>query len=271
MLTLINGQRDAAWPVFDRGLQFGDGLFETMLCRDGAAVHFEQHWQRLQLGCRRLGIRCPDIAAPVRAAIAEQGAARAIAKLIVTRGSSRRGYQAPQPECPNWTLTVAEAPPAADYAGGVALHLCATRLPADPLLAGVKHLNRLHQVLARREWDQEYHDGLLCSHDGAVIEGCAHNLFIVERGRLATPDLSQAGVDGIMRQQVLAWCRAHGLATAVERLLPSRVLAADEVFITNSLNGVVPVRAIGGTTFQPGPVTAAIAAGMDAHMPLPQH
>lgn len=271
MLTLINGQRDAAWPVFDRGLQFGDGLFETMLCRDGAAVHFEQHWQRLQRGCQRLGILCPDIAGTVRAAIAEHGGARAVSKLIVTRGSSRRGYQAPQPDCPNWTLTVAEAPPVADHSAGVALHLCATRLPADPLLAGVKHLNRLHQVLARREWDQQFHDGLLCDHGGAVIEGCAHNLFIVERGRLATPDLSHGGVDGIMRQQVLAWCRAQGLAATVERLPQQRVLAADEVFLTNALNGVVPVRAIGGATFRPGPVTAAIAAGVDAHAPLPQH
>ncbi|WP_158616735.1 aminodeoxychorismate lyase [Corallococcus sp. CA054B] len=257
----VNGEDAAVCSVLDRGLQFGDGLFETMLCVDGAAVDLEEHWLRLQEGCGRLGIQCPDIRREVNAAIARWGTPRAVAKLVVTRGSTERGYRCAASVRPNWVLTLSDAPkhPLAHGSGGVAVKLCRTRVSLeDPQLAGVKHLNRLAQVLARREWEDEYHDGLMTDPGGRLIEGCTTNLFLVAGGTVRTPDLTACGVRGIVRQKVLDHAKASGIPCEVTQLGLQELERADEVFLTNSVFGVVPVGAVDGTKYGVGPVTARL-------------
>ncbi|MBJ7312892.1 aminodeoxychorismate lyase [Rugamonas sp. CCM 8940] len=255
-LSFINGQAGHLLPVADRGLQYGDGLFETILCLDGAAQRFELHWERLRAGCARLAIALPEIRAELHAAIADAALPRAVAKLIVTRGSSARGYACPAAVAPNWILTIAAAPSPdpARYRDGIALMTCHTRLPHDRLLAGMKHLNRLHQVLARAELGEQVQDGVMLDQQGSVIEGVLSNLFLVQRGRVLTPDLSQCGVCGILRGEVMAACRTLGLALEVRAVAPHELLDADEVFVTNVLGGVVPVRSIDGRDIPRGPV-----------------
>jgi len=254
----VNGEGSAVCSVLDRGLQFGDGLFETMLCVDGAAIDFAEHWARLQEGCRRLAIACPEIQGEVTAAISKSGAPRAVAKLIVTRGNTERGYRCTSSVRPNWVLTITDAPehPLSRGNEGVAIKLCRTRTSLDdPRLAGLKHLNRLPQVLARQEWETEYHDGLMADHAGRIIEGCTSNLFLVVGGILRTPDLTTCGVRGIVRQKILDHSSAQGIPCEVTTVETQEIERADEVFLTNSVYGIVPVSSIDGMKFRTGPTT----------------
>jgi 4-amino-4-deoxychorismate lyase len=254
----VNGEDSAVCSVRDRGLQFGDGLFETMLCVEGSAVDFVEHWARLHESCHRVGIVCPAIQDEVTAAICKWGAPRAVAKLIVTRGSTDRGYRCAPSVRPNWVLTIADAPehPLSNGNAGVAVKLCRTRISVDdPRLAGLKHLNRLAQVLARQEWDNEYHDGLMADHNGQIIEGCASNFFLVVDGILRTPDLTTCGVRGIVRQKILDHSSTHGIPCEVTTVGMREIERADEVFLTNSVSGIVPVSSIDRMKFRTGPTT----------------
>jgi 4-amino-4-deoxychorismate lyase len=252
--------------VADRGLQFGDGVFETMLCHAGAPLDFDAHWARLRHGCDRLGFACPDVRPAVIEAVRRHADRRAVAKLIVTRGCSQRGYRAAVDPVANWILTLSEAPKVDPriYETGVAVTVCRTRLAReDDRLVGLKHLNRLTQVLARSEWADEFHDGLLLDHGGAVVEGSASNVFTVTKGALVTPDLATGGVNGIVRRRVLAHARATDLSVQERTLTRAELESADEVFLTNSVYGVVPVRSIGFTRYPVGAVARRMLDAID--------
>jgi 4-amino-4-deoxychorismate lyase len=176
----------------------------------------------------------------------------------VTRGNTDRGYRCDPSARPNWILTIADAPehPLSRGNKGVVVKLCRTRVSLeDPQLAGLKHLNRLSQVLARREWDAEYHDGLMADHCGRIIEGCASNLFLVTGGTLQTPDLTACGVRGIVRQKILDHASAQGIACEVSTVGIREIERAEEVFLTNSVYGIVPVGVIDGMKFRMGRTT----------------
>lgn len=264
-IVIVNGARGGVCSPRDRGFQFGDGLFETMLSVDGGVVELERHWRRLLDGCRRLSIECPVSKEEVADVAACAESPRAVVKLIVTRGVSDRGYRCPPAVAASWALFVAPAPeyPRAARDGGVAVKMCSTRVPIeDRQLAGLKHLNRLAQVMARREWDDEYFEGLLMDPDGHVIEGCAHNLFIVEGGVLKTPNLSRSGVHGVMRERVLEHAKAIGVAVRVCALARDNLARAEEVFLTNAVNGIVPVRSINDHRYSVNMLTARFIANL---------
>ena len=264
VFAMVNGQETAALSVFDRGLQFGDGVFETMLCLAGKPRYFEEHWQRLQQGCQKLDIALPAIQQKIAALVLQYGSQRAVAKLIVTRGATTRGYRCPSSTQPDWILTInpfASLPRSA-YTAGVRVRLCQTRLPLDPQLAGIKHLNRLHQVLARKEWEDEYHDGLLQNYQGEVIEACASNVFAIIDDKILTPDLSSAGVQGIVRKKVLEYCELQKIFCAVQPLTVSDLCRAQEVFLTNSVYGILPVASIDNQSFTVGSLTLELLEAM---------
>src|SRR5690606_9520667 len=170
-----------------------------------------------------------------------------VAKLIVTRGEGQRGYAPPQPCQPLRILQSAPLPqyPVAHAERGVRLFPCVTRLAEQPLLAGLKHLNRLEQVLARAAWqDAECAEGLMRDSSGRVIEGVYSNLFLVIGGVLVTADLSRCGVAGVMRAEILQQARSLGLVIELRDISFEELLGADEVFLCNSLYGIWPVRAL---------------------------
>lgn len=249
---LIDGAPGETVNALDRGLAYGDGVFRTLAVRDGKPEFWRQHMAKLAADCARLGLPAPDVAAladDARRLIG--GAERAVFKIIVTRGTGGRGYKPPEPPTP--TRIAMRAPwPAYDSAmaeDGVAVRLCATRLGLQPRLAGVKHLNRLEQVLARAEWsDPAVAEGLMLDADGHVVEGVMSNLFVVRGGEVATPDLSRCGVAGVTRGLLLQSAR-------VAHLTLDDVRAADELFLTNSLIGIWPVRRLDGQDYAVGPVT----------------
>ncbi len=257
-LSWVDGQPAEGLPVHDRALAYGDGLFETIKVVGGQPELLDRHLQRLASGCQRLAIPCDIdlVSSYLSAFCAELG--RGVAKLIVSRGEGRRGYAPPIPCQPRIVLTGSPLPdyPKAHAEQGVRLFPCTTRLAEQPILAGLKHLNRLEQVLARAEWqDLAFAEGLMRDTSGRVIEGVFSNLFIVDSARLMTPSLELCGVAGVMREEVLERARQVGVSTLVCDLSLEQLHRADEVFVCNSLYGIWPVRQLDASVWSVGPVT----------------
>jgi 4-amino-4-deoxychorismate lyase len=267
-MVLVNGTADGALSATDRGLAYGDGVFRTLAVRDGHAVAWVRQYAKLQRDCLALRIACPpepelrdDLA---RVASAQRECA---VKIIVTRGEGRRGYAVP--EKPARPLRIVIPYPFPDYPHdyarrGVVIRRCALRLGSQPALAGIKHLNRLENVLARMEWaDPQIAEGLLLDHADNVIGGTMTNLFIVEGNVLATPDLVQCGVAGVTRERVMEAAAAHGVSCRVESFGLERVKAAQEVFLVNSLIGVWPVRRFEDSVWRAGKLSTAVRRWLD--------
>lgn len=270
----VNGLPEGTVSPLDRGLHYGDGLFETMAVIDGKPLLWARHMGRLLAGCERLGIPIPDpsvlneeLAQAIRLA-----GRRSVVKLIVTCGSGGRGYRAPDPVEPLRVITLNSWP---DYSPsrwleGVHVRVCATRLARQPALAGIKHLNRLEQVLARNEWrDDETAEGLMCDDRGRLIEGTMSNVFLRIRDRIATPLLDGCGVAGTLRAELLARAEQGGLAIDQCVVTLEDLMTADEVLICNSVFGIWPVRSVAGRDFAIGEMAAAMnelakEAGYDA-------
>jgi len=264
-LVTISGLVDGRIDPRDRGLAYGDGLFETMRWSAGRVPLLDRHLARLADGARRLGIELPNLggleAAIARAAPADRDA---VVKLVVTRGVGTRGYQPPKELEPTAFATVEPwTPRASADPAGLSLIWCRMRLAWQPVLAGIKHLNRLEQVLARAEWDDPAIDeGLLCDPSGHVVCATAANLFAVIDGRLVTPDVSYAGVAGVARGVLLD---AAALGAEVRPIAREVLEAADEIFLTNALHGVRPVVRLGTRRWQPGAAARAAAAILARH------
>ena len=254
----VGGQRVDAMPADDRGLAYGDGLFETMRVHSGQVPWWDAHWTRLQLGARRLRMGVPD-EGQVRREAAELFADHAdgVLKLLVTRGSGGRGY-APTDAPANWMLSrhSLPIPPPHD---GLSLRWCATRLAIQPALAGIKHCNRLEQVLARAEWNdpatsgRDADEGLMCSSEGDVVCATATNLFVLRDGRWLTPMVDRCGVAGICRSQLLPLLEAHEA-----RLSVADVEGANAVFLCNAVRGILGVARLGERTWPSHPAVAEV-------------
>ncbi|MCP4041046.1 MAG: aminodeoxychorismate lyase [Gammaproteobacteria bacterium] len=262
-MILVNGCPTEVTAIADRGLHYGDGLFETLAVRDEKALDWERHLHRLHQGCNRLGIPCPGIALlSDEARQAMQGVGLGVLKLIITRGSGGRGYLPP----PNPTPTrIVARYPWPDYPAenrqGIILRICKTRLGTNPALAGIKHLNRLEQILARNEWDDPaIQEGVMLDTLGRVIEGTMSNLFLITDSGLTTPDIAEAGVAGIVRALILEIGRSLGLAVNEKTVLPRDLSSAAELFVCNSIIGVWPVKKLNDRTYVVGKVTRQIQA-----------
>jgi len=169
-----------------------------------------------------------------------------VLKLMVTRGISGRGYKISGDESPSLIWTHYELPdyPAAFFLEGVDTHVCRTMVSRNPALAGIKHLNRLENVLARQEWQTEYQEGLMCDEFGNIIEGTMSNFFAFKNNILVTPDLTAAGVSGIMRQHILDIARQKGITTEIRDIPIAELDTIDGAMLTNCLIGAWPVRSI---------------------------
>lgn len=248
MTTWINGRRRESIDYRDRGLQYGDGVFETMRIRRGRVRLLEYHLDRLYAGCRRLGIAGP--ARPVLRRELQHAATlrnEAVLKLIITRGVGQRGYRPTGLEHCTRILSLHSLPKGllAQGATPVRVRMCATTLGRNPALAGLKTLNRLESVMARAEWrDARIWEGLMQDEEENIVCGTMSNLF-VRRGRsLMTPVLDRCGVAGVMRRWILETAGQLDLR-AVERRIRRRDLQeAEEVFMTNSLVGVRSVSSL---------------------------
>ncbi len=250
---LINGTPAQVIEAADRGLQYGDGLFETLAVVDGRPCLWKGHLNRLRSGCKRMGIDCPDESLLLEESLAEiDSAQRGILKIIVTRGIGQRGYRPPMPSNPSRILNFMPWPTHSENRAdrGVEVQLCSVRLGRNPVLAGMKTLNRLEQVLARAEWsDDRIAEGLMFDTEGYLIEGTASNVFLYREGHLFTPDLSNCGIAGIMRGLVIEQAEKRGIPLSVQDLRLADLKSADGLFLTSSLIGICPVRRVGELSY----------------------
>ena len=264
---ISNGESQDGLPLDDRAWQYGDGLFETIAIRDRETRFLDWHLERLATGCARLGIELPDTSAvetDIETALRHTGTdpGFAVAKLVVTAGRGPRGYARGAARAMHYVAVFASkclAPRL--YRDGVAVRLCNTRLSQQPQLAGIKSLNRLEQVLARNEWDDPaIFEGLTCDTAGGLICGTMSNVFIVADKEIVTPDLSRAGVAGIMRRKVLEIAHQHDIRVAIRPIRRESLSDVREIFLTNSQFGLLPVRALDRRALEVGDQTRALSA-----------
>lgn len=225
-------------PFDDRGLAYGDGVFETVLLRAGKPVLWRYHHARLAEGCQRLSIPLPSEEQLQATWSQEPAADLEVLKLILTRGSGGRGYQPPKTALPH--LVSHRSPFRANteyWQQGVNVRLCQLRLGFQPQLAGIKHLNRLENVLARQEWqDQSIAEGLLGDMEGNLVEATSMNVFWQQDGHIYTPPLERCGVAGTLRAALIDEGMVERAAIALKQL-PE----VERLWVANSVQGVWPV------------------------------
>lgn len=261
---LVNGVPAANVNPFDRGLTYGDGLFETISVRDGMCRFFGAHYARLVISCRRLLLPVPEQdALSAYAAEVIAGDPDGTLKIIVTRGPGERGYRLPAAAEPSCIVGFTPETVPVSPEAGVKARICETILGSNPRLAGIKSLNRLEQVLARAEWDDEdIAEGLMLNAAGDAICGTMSNLFAVAEGQLWTPVLDECGVHGIMRAQVMDLAEELGIACSEVRLQPATLADADDLFVTNSRLGLLPLASLEGQAYTRSPLTLRLRAGL---------
>lgn len=251
---------DAA-GIDQRAFQFGDGLFETVAVVDGCPCLWSHHLDRLRDGCRRLGLPAPDpdlLDREIGALCADSD--HAILKLYWTAGRSERGYRRPAPTVPMRVLALYEGSGLNDQ-DGWRIRTCRHRLSDNPALAGIKHLNRLDQVLARAEWDDtQINEGLMCGQDGAVICGTMTNLIVEKREALSTPAIDRAGIAGVVRRLAIETAEDSGEPLLERRHTLADIADADALYLTNSLIGVRRVLRWGDIEFDQGRVEHPVMA-----------
>lgn len=263
---LVNGLSATRVAAMDRGLNYGDGVFRTIRIAEGRPRWWADHMAKLAEDCARLGLDCPE------SALLEQDLASlgplptwGVLRLTVTRGEGPRGYCPPKPQhCSRIVMCWPTDEPA--YSGkGLTLRVCDLRLGHQPALAGIKHLNRLENVMARAEWsDPNIEEGVLLDLAGRVVSGVMSNLFLWRNGRLQTPRLDRCGVAGVSRARLMGFSAAQGLTVEETDLDLASLLAADEVMLTNSLTGLRRAARLGGKTWPEPLVSPRLAGFLDA-------
>ena len=264
---LVNGLLSDSISAADRGLLYGDGVFRTLRIVEGQPQHWLRHYCKLQQDCAALKLPCPEAALLLEELqrLTERQP-DGVAKIIITRGQGMRGYAPAENSIPTRILSITPFIPYPDefYTQGIRLRVCELRLAHQPRLAGIKHLNRLENVLAAAEWnDAGIAEGLLLDAAGNVIEGTRSNLFMLRGGELLTPDLSRCGVAGVQRERVLEWASAQGMSCRIGQFCLAELLAADEVFLVNSVIGLWPVRELQDRTWSQYPIGMQVQKGLN--------
>lgn len=246
----VGSERVEAWPPGNRLANYGDGLFETMRVHRGGVPWWAAHWDRLVRGARHLQLSLPPetLVRETAASLFDDGG-DGVLKLLLGRGGVGRGYAPSTSAPPIWMLSRHALPVMSD---GLAVHWCRTRLSIQPALAGLKHCNRLEQVLARGECEDAGADeGLMLDNDGHVVSATAGNVFALLGGRWWTPGVQRCGVAGVCRAHLIALLHA-GEAT----LLPAQMEEADAVFLSNAVRGILRIARLGKRAWSPHPAIA---------------
>jgi len=258
----VNGQLASTISLADRSFQYGDGCFTTMLTKNGELHNWPLHIERMQACLDLLAIKTPDWC-DVKTWLDQAALNDSVAglKLHISRGVGGRGYNPYGVDSPN--VTISHFPYPVHYfewqQSGVALGVCQRKLGLMPMLAGHKHNNRLEQILLKAELAQsEYPDGVVMDINNRVIETTMANLFWVVDGKIYTPNLASCGVAGVVRKTVIKYAQSMNIDTLVGEYTLSQLKCADEIFMTNSILGVAPVKQIGETILPIGAMTRRI-------------
>ena len=256
---LVDGEISSQVSVLDRGLQYGDGVFETLAVIRGQPRFWQSHMDRLAIGCECLQLPVPPqtvLLREVQTVSAGQG--DCVVKIIVTRGLSGRGYAPSVPVVANRIVSSYAWPDDPGHLDqvGIRTRICKLRLALQPALSGIKHLNRLEQVMARSEWtDRSVHEGILLDTQDQVVSAISSNIFLITGDRLLTPRMDRCGVRGVMRANIL---KAFKPRCEQRRISLDMLPEADSVFVCNSVRGIFPVVRIDHWEFGISPVIREI-------------
>ncbi len=244
--VIINGIQGDQLSSLDRGLLYGDGVFETIAVKQGELQYWDDHLERLEQGCMTLGLQGLDaslLEKEVQQVFDSESKLDCVIKIIITRGIGGRGYK---PSVQALSRIVQKFPwpnyPASFTEIGVKVTQCDFRLSKQSKLSQIKHLNRLEQVLARSEWDDDYQEGLVCDEDNNIIEATSNNIFFQINDTLVTPTLDQCGVAGVMRKKIIEYCRANDIDMELRAFNRSEISQIEAMFLCNSINAIWPVR-----------------------------
>lgn len=252
-MVLVNGVFTDSVKANDRGLMYGDGIFRTLCIKNGIPQHWERHYLKLSRDCAVIGIVCPALERlTLELDLVAQENPDCVAKITITRGEGGRGYLPDADLEPTRIILTSPLQNSANFRE-IRAHLCNFRLSHQPELAGIKHLNRLENVLARREWRQaDVPEGVLLDIDGNVIEGTMSSIFLYKDASLIAPDLSRCGVDGVQRERIFEFSSACGVPTEIRTFGIDFLKQADEVFLVNSVIGLWQIVEIDGMIWQKG-------------------
>ncbi len=244
--VIINGAQGEQLSSLDRGLLYGDGVFETIAIKQGKPQYWADHLDRLKQGCKILGLQnldIPSLEKELQQILHSESNSNCVVKIIITRGVGGRGYQ---PTVQPLTRIVQKFPwpeyPASYVDLGINVTCCNFRLSRQSKLSKIKHLNRLEQVLARSEWQDEFQEGLVCDEEDNVIEGTSNNVFFQREDCLITPSLDQCGVEGVMRKKIIEYCLEKEIVVEVRAFKYSEMKQIHTMFLCNSINAIWPVR-----------------------------
>ena len=261
---LVNGEILALVPASDRGLNYGDGIFETLAVRQGRPRFWQDHMDRLAVGCERLGMAVPAQAVLLREVqTVSAGQAQCVVKIVLTRGGGGRGYRPAKITEPGRVVSAHSWPVGIEQAAntGIVTRICELKLSLQPRTGGIKHLNRLEQVLASAELEgHDATEGILLDADGYLISAISANLFLVNGKQLLTPRLDRSGVRGVLRARIL---QAFKTRCELRRISCDMLAETDEVFLCNSVRGIIPVRCIDERRFPVGAVTRELQAWLE--------
>ncbi|RUO22344.1 aminodeoxychorismate lyase [Aliidiomarina iranensis] len=254
MRALINGEEGELIGVSDRGLNYGDGCFTTIAVRERELQLWPRHWQRLQQTCARLKIPLVDehtLLAEAKLLIEHHDSVSAVIKILISRGEGGRGYAPPMPSNSNRVVSISHVPShyGAWQKQGIRIAQASFRLAIQPEFAGLKTLNRLEQVMLKQElqdlravMEPKPDDLIVSDADDYICETTMGNIFWRHNGQWHTPDLTNAGIEGVVRAELLA----QNPQVRIGRYRLESLLQADEIFVCNALLGLVPVSNIKG-------------------------
>lgn len=260
--SLVNGQQAEHISIRDRGFQYGDGCFETVRILFKKPILWSEHLKRLKYACKtlQLSVNFDLLKSEVAQLIRVNKATNVILKIIITRGEGGRGYApAAQSDCARILQLIDYVAPSTS--SGARVVVCRHRLSSNSFLGGIKHLNRLDQVLASAQIPADCDEGLCMDEAGYVIEGCRSNLLFAIDNKLVSPDLSKSGVEGVMLDHLIDEFGVKGIAVIRRTISMSELKKADEILLCNSVFGVWPIAEIQNEgwriTLKEKPFTAA--------------
>ena len=271
MTWFVNYTSEMSISPADRGLAYGDGVFETLHATPGYFFNLNNHLSRLYLGLEKLGMAFDAKDKTRLERFLQQHILPLIqhdqvVKIMISRGVGGRGYAPPEHATHTVAIGLLDFP---DYQvaqhSGVAIDVSPIPLSSNPYLAGIKHLNRLEQVMAKQHLGRDFFEALMFNASGQLIEAIQSNVFWFKNEELFTPLIEQSGVKGTFRQSILDLVLAKNLYPVQEgRYSLEEVLGADEIFLSNSLMKIVPVIRVQQKVFTIGTNTLNLQRLMQA-------
>jgi len=262
------GERDS----WSRAEQFGDGVFETLLVSAGICHALPFHAQRLESGLKRLEIALPEqnlqdmLKDYIEKMINHSALSDGVLKVMVSRGNSARGYgyDRQAKACVRVFYSPYKRPEKACYVNGIEVQYCNTQCAIQPQLAGLKHLNRLENVLAKSELNDGCFEGLMSNHLGFVIEGTMSNVFFEKDGSLYTPELSLSGVGGVMRNLIFKYCERKDISLNVMDIKRDNAEQFNSAFVCNSVMGILPIKTLNKNNMAVGQLSRQLQLAIES-------